>query len=94
MTHHRHLLDQGPDGHRIRLRTTNTVERLNKEKAPDKRNRDIPVRAVSRADHRALLIDQDEKWQVEITYLNMDELKEWERKQSSEQVEESEFAEA
>jgi hypothetical protein len=31
---------------------------------------------------------------IERTYLNMDELKEWERKQSSEHVEESEFAEA
>ncbi len=42
----------------------------------------------------ALLVDQDEKWQVGRTYLNMDELKEWESKQSNEQAEESEFAEA
>ena len=84
-----------PKGHRTRLRTTNMVERLNKE--IKRRTSVIEIFPSEQSADRiigALLVDQDEKWQVGRIYLNMDELKEWESKQSSEQVEESEFAEA
>lgn len=84
-----------PKGHRTRLRTTNMVERLNKE--IKRRTSVIEIFPSEQSAERiigALLIDQDEKWQVGRTYLNMDELKEWESKQSNEQVEEPEFAEA
>jgi putative transposase len=83
-----------PKGHRTRLRTTNMVERLNKE--IKRRASVIEIFPSEQSAERiigALLIDQDEKWQVGRTYLNMDELKEWEKKQSSEQAEELEFAE-
>ena len=84
-----------PRGHRTRLRTTNMVERLNKE--IKRRTSVIEIFPSEQSAERiigALLVDQDEKWQVGRTYLNMDELKEWESKQSNEQAEESEFAEA
>ena len=84
-----------PDSHRTRLRTTNMVERLNKE--IKRRTSVIEIFPSEQSAERligALLIDQDEKWQAGRTYLNMDELKEWERKQSNQNVEELEFAEA
>ena len=84
-----------PEGHRTRLRTTNMLERLNKE--IKRRTRVIEIFPSEQSAERiigALLIDQDEKWLVGRTYLNMDELKEWESKKSNQTVEELEFAEA
>ena len=84
-----------PKGHRTRLRTTNMVERLNKE--IKRRASVIEIFPSEQSAERiigALLIDQDEKWQVGKTYLNMDELKEWNKTQSKEKTEDLEFAEA
>lgn len=85
-----------PDGHRTRLKTTNMLERLNKE--IKRRTSVIEIFPSEQSAERiigALLIDQDERWQVGRTYLNMDELKEWESNQSKKMTEEElEFAEA
>ena len=61
-----------PDGHRMRMRTTNGLERLNKELKRRTRvatlfpNSDSCQRLVS-----ALLAEQDEEWMTAKIYLNM-----------------------
>lgn len=84
-----------PEGHRKRLRTTNLLERLNKE--IKRRTRVVEIFPSRKSAERmigALLIDQDEKWLVGRKYLNMDELAEWDKSQTSNSSEESKFAEA
>ncbi len=84
-----------PEGHRKRLRTTNLLERLNKEIKRRTRVVEIfPSRESAERMIGALLIDQDEKWLAGCQYLNMDELAEWDKSQTSNSSEESEFAEA
>ena len=61
-----------PEGHRVRMRTTNGLERLNKELKRRTRvatlfpNPDSCLRLVS-----ALLAEQDEEWMTAKIYLNM-----------------------
>ena len=61
-----------PDGHRVRMRTTNGLERLNKELKRRTRvatlfpNPESCQRLVS-----ALLAEQDEEWMTAKIYLNM-----------------------
>ena len=61
-----------PEGHRVRMRTTNGLERLNKELKRRTRvatlfpNPESCQRLVS-----ALLAEQDEEWMTAKTYLNM-----------------------
>lgn len=84
-----------PASHRKRLRTTNMLERLNKEIKRRTRVVEIfPSRESAERMIGALLIDQDEKWLAGRKYLNMDELAEWDNSLASNSSEESKFAEA
>ena len=67
-----------PEKYRKRLRTTNSVERLNEEVRRRERvirifpNRESVVRLIG-----ALLMEQDEKWAAGRKYLDMAEYLEW-----------------
>ena len=72
-----------PERYRKRLRTTNSVERLNEEIRRRERvirifpNRQSVVRLLG-----ALLMEQDEKWASGRKYLNMEEYLSWKRDHS------------
>jgi len=67
-----------PEKYRKRLRTTNSVERLNEEVRRRERvirifpNRESVLRLIG-----ALLMEQDEKWASGKKYLDMSEYLEW-----------------
>ncbi|MEV2310991.1 transposase, partial [Paenibacillus larvae] len=67
-----------PERYRKRLRTTNSVERLNEEVRRRERvirifpNRESVIRLIG-----ALLMEQDEKWAAGKKYLDMTEYMEW-----------------
>ncbi len=67
-----------PEKYRKRLRTTNSVERLNEEVPRRGRvirifpNRESVIRLIG-----ALLMEQDEKWAAGNKYLDMAEYLEW-----------------
>ena len=67
-----------PGKYRKRLRTTNSVERLNEEIRRRERvirifpNRESVIRLIG-----ALLMEQDEKWATGKKYLDMTEYLEW-----------------
>lgn len=67
-----------PERYRKRLRTTNSVERLNEEVRRRERvirifpNRESVIRLIG-----ALLMEQDEKWAAGRKYLDMTEYLEW-----------------
>lgn len=67
-----------PERYRKRLRTTNSVERLNEEIRRRERvirifpNRESAIRLIG-----AMLLSQDEKWSTGRKYLELDEYHEW-----------------
>ncbi|WP_042120962.1 IS256 family transposase, partial [Paenibacillus senegalensis] len=74
-----------PEKYRRRLRTTNCVERLNEEVRRRERvirifpNRESVMRLMG-----AVLMELDEKWAGQKTYLDMQEYWEWQKKQQQE----------
>jgi transposase-like protein len=71
-----------PEKYRKRLRTTNSVERLNEEVRRRERvirifpNRESVIRLIG-----AMLMEQDEKWAAGKKYLDMDEYLKWRENQ-------------
>ena len=71
-----------PPSHRKRLRTTNMLERLNKEIR--RRTRVVEIFPSPEAAERligALVIDQDEQWLAGNRYLNVEDLEDWDNQQ-------------
>jgi len=76
-----------PDKYRKRLRTTNSIERLNEEVRRRERvirifpNRESVVRLIG-----ALLMELDEKWASGRCYLDMDDYLEWRKSNPAKQL--------
>lgn len=76
-----------PDKYRKRLRTTNSIERLNEEVRRRERvirifpNRESVVRLIG-----ALLMELDEKWASGRRYLDMDDYLEWRKSNPAKQL--------
>jgi len=85
-----------PQHYRRRLRTTNSVERLNQEvRRRERVIRIFPNVASATRLIGALLLEQDEAWATGHRYFNMDEYWEWKRGQEQSQgttTEVSEYA--
>ncbi len=76
-----------PEKYRRRLRTTNSLERLNEEIRRRERvirifpNRDSAIRLIG-----AMLMEIDEKWSSGKRYLDMEEYNEWIQTQKKKKI--------
>ena len=77
-----------PSGHRVRLRTTNALERFNQElKRRTRVARIFPNRASLLRLVSALAMEQAEEWETGRRYLDMDQLEEWDRQRTRDEAE-------
>jgi putative transposase len=71
-----------PERYRKRLRTTNSIERLNEEiRRRERVIRIFPNHASAARLIGALLMEQDETWSTGRKYFDMDEYWQWKRQQ-------------